>query len=411
MREKAIQWCSGSRWNHFTRFLALLFLLLTTCFIGQVNAQQASVLGLVNLRVAGDDSRLRLIAVFNARPDYKLLLLDSPARLVINLPEVDFSAQKQPPAKMGMVKDIRYGVSGPGAARIILTTVTPFNIEKDTVQQLDGGLWQLVVDLTRDSRLNFDNALKKQRELNSSSNTPVANNALRPFRVVIDAGHGGIDSGAQGISGILEKDVTLAFAKALRDQLEKKTALDVFLTRDSDVFLRLNERVQKARGFGADLFISIHADTINTSSLRGATVYTISDKASDDVARALAERENKADLLDGLPADETPEVTDILIDLTRRETHAFSVNFADRVVMGLSRSNINLIKNSHRYAGFQVLKAPDVPSVLIEIGYLSNREDERLISDPIWRARMATAIANAVYQFAEYRSGRASNPQ
>lgn len=138
-------------------------------------------------------------------------------------------------------------------------------------------------------------------------------------------------------------------------------------------------------------------------SLRGATIYTISDKASDAIAKSLAESENKVDLLDGLPAEESLEVTDILMDLTRRETHTFSVNFANSVISNLSKSNINLINNPHRYADFQVLKAPDVPSVLIEIGYLSNKEDEKLLNNPQWRKQMAASIAHSIHQFSEYR--------
>ncbi len=163
------------------------------------------------------------------------------------------------------------------------------------------------------------------------------------------------------------------------------------------------KELKKAQELNADLFISIHADTINLHSLRGATVYTISDKASDAIAKSLAENANKVDLLDGLPADKTLEVTDILLDLTRRETHAFSVNFADSVVSNLSKNNINLINNPHRYADFQVLRAPDVPSVLIEIGYLSNKEDEELLNNPQWRKKMALSIAHSIRQFAEYR--------
>lgn len=394
--------------------LALMALMMISLSI-QYSALQAQTtakpLGLVNLRIAGDETRMRIIAVFDKVPAYKIQLLDSPTRLIVNLPIVDFSAQKQSPTVMGLVSNIRYGAAGADRSRIILTTKVPFVVEKSTSQQLDSGLWQVVLDIKTDSRKNFEALLQEQQKNDAASlNTP-ANSIVKPFRVVIDAGHGGIDSGAQGVSGILEKDVTLAFARALREQLEKNPSLEVFLTRDTDVFLRLNERVQKARGYGADLFISIHADTINTGTMRGATVYTISDKASDNIAKALAERENKSDLLDGLPADETPEVTDILIDLARRETLAFSVNFAERVISDMTRDNINLIKNPHRYAGFQVLKAPDIPSVLIELGYLSNKDDERQVSDPAWRAKAAGAIAMAVKQFADNRRGQMVNQE
>lgn len=393
------------------RWLIVLFLsfLIINVFSNITNAT-AERLNLVNMRAVGDQNRTRLIAVFSANPTYSLQFLKQPYRLVINLPSVDFSSQKQPPIKLGMVSDLRYGLSGPNTSRIILTTNSPFAVENHKVERLDSGLWQLIVDITRDNEANFQQLLTKQGNGDSRTNDGKPPEK-KPFRVVVDAGHGGVDSGAEGISGVIEKNVTLAFARTLRDELEKNLDLEVFLTRDSDVFLRLNERVEKARSYGADLFISIHADTINMSAMRGATVYTISDRASDDLAKALADRENKADLLDGLPADEAPEITDILIDLARRETLVFSVNFADRVILSLEQENINLIKNPHRYAGFQVLKAPDIPSVLIEIGYLSNKEDEKLITDPLWRKKAATAIASAVQQFAIYRNKYGNNPQ
>lgn len=389
-------------------FLISLFVCLSDFIASGVAA--AGTLELINIRAIGDNTRTRLVAVFSANPAYSVQFLERPYRLVINLPSVDFSSQKQPPQTFGLVSDLRYGASGPNASRIILTAKVPFSIEKTSVEQLDSGLWQLVIDLTKDNEQNFRKTINN-KSTDNQQKTDTKTVAQKPFRVVIDAGHGGIDSGAESISGVFEKNVTLAFARSLRGELEKNADLEIFLTRDSDVFLRLNERVQKARGFGADLFISIHADTINMKSMRGATVYTISDRASDDLAKALADRENKADLVDGLPPDESPEVTDILIDLARRETLSFSVNFADRVISSLLQSDINLIKNPHRYAGFQVLKAPDIPSVLIEIGYLSNKEDERLVTDPLWRKKASIAIANAVQQFAKYRNGSGSNPQ
>ncbi|WP_375656002.1 N-acetylmuramoyl-L-alanine amidase, partial [Bartonella sp. AA83SXKL] len=175
-----------------------------------------------------------------------------------------------------------------------------------------------LIDITQSTQKKFDEVLKKQQK--ADFNTKIQRDLPRSFRVVLDPGHGGIDGGARGVTGILEKDVTLAFARALRDELQKGSHTIVALTRDSDIFLRLSERVKKAQEFDADLFISIHADTIDVHSLRGATVYTISDEASDAIAKSLAESENKVDLLDGLPKEESLELTDILLDLTRRET-------------------------------------------------------------------------------------------
>ncbi|WP_375656699.1 N-acetylmuramoyl-L-alanine amidase [Bartonella sp. CM120XJJH] len=378
----------------------LLFFLLS-----QTSVQAAEPLRLINFRNIGDSVHTRIIAVFNAKPNVRLQILDRPARLVINLPTIDFSMQNTPLTKQNtssvMLSDVRYAFSDIQTSRIILTSKTAFVVEKSVVKKLNNGLWQLLIDIRKSTQEKFDEILKKQQRANFDTKTQLI--PAYNFRVVLDPGHGGIDGGARGVTGILEKDVTLDFARALRDELQKDSHITVALTRDSNIFLRLSERVKKAQEFDADLFISIHADTIDLHSLRGATVYTISDKASDAIAKSLAENENKVDLLDGLPADETLEVTDILMDLTRRETHTFSVNFANSVISNLSNNHINLINNPHRYANFQVLRASDIPSVLIEIGYLSNKEDEKLLNDPHWRKQMAASIAHSIRQFADYR--------
>ncbi|WP_375647433.1 N-acetylmuramoyl-L-alanine amidase [Bartonella sp. CR84HXZ] len=383
--------------------LVTYFLLLFLLF--QTSVQAADPLRLINFRTIGDSVHTRIIAVFNSKPNVRLQILDRPARLVINLPTIDFSMQNTPLKKQNtlsvMLSDVRYAFSDIQTSRIILTSKTAFVIEKSVVKKLNNDLWQLLIDIRKTTLEKFDEILKKQQKTNFDTKTQLM--PAYNFRVVLDPGHGGIDGGARGVTGVLEKDVTLDFARALRDELQKDSHITVALTRDSNIFLRLSERVKKAQEFDADLFISIHADTIDLHSLRGATVYTISDKASDAIAKSLAENENKVDLLDGLPADETLEVTDILMDLTRRETHTFSVNFANSVISSLSKNHINLINNPHRYANFQVLRASDIPSVLIEIGYLSNKEDEKLLNDPHWRKQMAASIAHSIRQFAHYR--------
>ncbi|WP_375659274.1 N-acetylmuramoyl-L-alanine amidase [Bartonella sp. MR30HLJHH] len=380
-------------------YFSLFFLLF------QISVQAADPLRLINFRTIGDSVHTRIIAVFNSKPNVRLQILDRPARLVINLPTIDFSMQntllKKQNTLSAMLSDVRYAFSDIQTSRIILTSKTAFVVEKSVVKKLNNGLWQLLIDIRKSTPEKFDEILKKQQRTNFDTKTQLM--PAYNFRVVLDPGHGGIDGGARGVTGVLEKDVTLDFARALRDEFKKDSHITVALTRDSNIFLRLSERVKKAQELDADLFISIHADTIDLHSLRGATVYTISDKASDAIAKSLAENENKVDLLDGLPADETLEVTDILMDLTRRETHTFSVNFANSVISSLSKNHINLINNPHRYANFQVLRASDIPSVLIEIGYLSNKEDEKLLNDPYWRKQMAASIAHSIRQFAHYR--------
>ncbi|AQX19822.1 N-acetylmuramoyl-L-alanine amidase family protein [Bartonella sp. WD16.2] len=395
-------------WNITWYFICFLSFFL----IFQTYIQGADALKLINLRTIGDNTSTRIIAVFNAEPNFYLQISDSSSRLVINLPPVDFSTQNTSLNKQNilssMLSDIHYNFSDTQTSYITLTSKTSFIIENSTVQKLENGLWQVLIDITQNVQKKSNEVLTKQQKTNQ--NIKKQSNPKHYFHVVLDPGHGGIDSGAQGITGILEKNITLAFARALQNELKKDSDINVTLTRDSDVFLRLSERVKKAQNFNADLFISIHADSINIPSLRGATVYTLSDKASDAIAKTLAEVENNADLLGGLLTEESHEVTDILIDLARRETHILSLNFADRVILNLSNNNINLIKNPHRYADFQVLKAPDVPSVLIEIGYLSNKEDEKLFNNSQWRNQIVVSLAHSIRQFSQYRKEIMQSP-
>lgn len=217
-----------------------------------------------------------------------------------------------------------------------------------------------------------------------------------PRIVVLDAGHGGADPGAIGVSGIYEKHITLAAVREIKRELERTGRYKVFLTRNDDRIIPLRDRVEFARRVNAELFVSIHADSVSRRAVRGASVYTLSNTASDSEAAALAEKENKADLIAGLDLSrESAEVTNILIDLAQRETMNQSAAFAGHLVRQLSAAT-TLLPNPHRFAGFAVLKAPDIPSVLIELGFLSNRNDERLLRQGKNRAAVAAAVAKAI---------------
>lgn len=214
--------------------------------------------------------------------------------------------------------------------------------------------------------------------------------------IVIDAGHGGIDPGAIGPAGTTEKQITLAIALRLRDALEARGHYRVVLTRDRDVMIRLRERVRIAREANADLFISLHADSIGNAQVRGASVYTLSDVASDREAEQLAARENRADALAGVVLDAQDDLmASILIDLAQRLTRNESNSFADLLVNRLA-DETRLLPNPHRQAGFAVLTAPDVPSVLLEMGYLSSRADEQQLNSPDHQERLSHAIADAI---------------
>lgn len=217
----------------------------------------------------------------------------------------------------------------------------------------------------------------------------------RPL-VVIDAGHGGHDPGASGARREREKDLTLALAKSLRDQLLSDGRVRVAMTRDTDRFLVLEERSDIARRLGADLFVSLHADAAQSTAARGATVYTLSDKASDTVAEAMAARENRADTVNGVSLDDKGQVvSSILVDLARREMRGRSLRFGELVVRE-SEGRMRFHATPQREAAFIVLKSLDLPSALIEAGYISNEGDARAMRDPAWRRGFARSVAQAI---------------
>jgi N-acetylmuramoyl-L-alanine amidase len=389
--------------------LTLALLVLFQATISAVAAQ----LEARDFKMAGDASEMRVVLNFDSEPDPAWFLLRAPHRLVIDLSETKFLFHPDDLKAAGLITDIRYGHVEEGKSRLILTFKEPFVVERlDVLQNEDAPGYRLAIDIDAASDSEFEAALALQAQTTGSTaapkgdrlGQPAAPAASRPFTIVIDAGHGGIDGGARGRNGTVEKTITLAFALELRAKLAAEGRYSVHLTREKDTFLRLDERVRIARQHQADLFISIHADTIRLKGIRGATVYTVSDKASDPEAEALAIRENLSDQFAGMEVEgEDQEVADILVDLIRRETHSFSIRFA-RSLIGELSSTVGLINNPHRFAGFRVLKAPDVPSVLVELGYLSNPKDEAQLRDPDWRGKAAASISNAIAVFAAARS-------
>lgn len=387
------------------RFVVFLLVLLA-CLAPAAHAEGVVAHG---FKMAGDDTRVRLVMQFDREPDANWFLLRAPHRLVIDIAGARFALDAEAAAARGLVTDVRYGGVSDDRGRLILSLNGPFAVEAfDILENTSSAGYRMVADLVATSAAAFEAALADQvTTTGSTRSTPKGDRVVkgnetadRRFTIVIDPGHGGIDSGARGVSGAVEKDVTLTFAKELKEALENLDIYRVRMTRDDDSFLRLDERVRVARQHGANLFISVHADTIRYKGVRGATVYTVSDQASDAEAAALAARENLSDELAGLSIeDENHEVSDILMDLIRRETQSFSVRFA-RTLVGSLSNEVELIKNPHRYAGFRVLRAPDVPSVLLELGYLSNKDDEKQLLDPEWRAKAIASVMAAIRSFA-----------
>jgi N-acetylmuramoyl-L-alanine amidase len=224
---------------------------------------------------------------------------------------------------------------------------------------------------------------------------------VRRRTVVLDPGHGGIDPGAIGLSGVYEKDLVLDAARLVAQQLDATRRYRVVLTRTSDEFVALQDRVARARAADGDLFLSIHADALPDPDMRGASVFTLSEKASDAQAAALAARENKVDLIAGIDLSRhAPEVSSILIDLARRQTNNQSIQLARHLVDDLGR-DVAMLNHSHRSAGFAVLKAPDIPSALVEMGCLSNRVEERALRTPTYRRKVAAGIARSINDYFE----------
>ncbi len=306
----------------------------------------------------------------------------------------------------GLIASYRYGLMQAGRSRMVLAMNGPISASFPQIAPTqDGKRHVLSIELKSSTAKTFNAAIANQIMTTSSvaggkEDRVGQTKAIKPFTIVIDPGHGGIDGGATGSNGTVEKLVTLAFARELKERLGVLPGVRVFLTRDDDRFIALDERVRIARQLDASLFVSIHADTIRDKTLRGATVYTLSDKASDEVAHAVAQQENLSDAIGGVEVVvEDQNVADILIDLTRRETMQFSVKFARALVESIQKK-AKTINHPHRSAGFRVLKAPDVPSVLVELGYLSNPEDEKLVSDPAWRHNVLDEMAKAIGEYA-----------
>ncbi|MDA5398690.1 N-acetylmuramoyl-L-alanine amidase [Hoeflea prorocentri] len=355
-----------------------------------------------DFRAAGDEVRTRIVMEFEQKPEFSYHLLASPHRLVVDLPETVFGFDEKVVEPRGLLSEIRYGAMAPGRSRVVFTAIGPVKAEMAEIRKNEtDGTYRLVFDIAAASDREFEALVNQQdweiRTGSGDDDVPeVAPDADKPFTVAIDPGHGGIDTGAKGRGGTQEKDITLAVSKALKTALESETDMKVVLTRNDDRFISLGERVRLARKAAADLFVSIHADSIRVRGVRGATVYTLSDKASDDMARQLAARENRSDLIAGLSLEDEPDtVADILIDLTRRETQVFSIGLA-RAVIDAFDGSVKLINNPIRSAGFRVLQAPEVPSVLVELGYLSNVEDEKLLTDPKWREQIASLLVEAI---------------
>ncbi len=363
-------------------------------------------------RLAGDERQTRFVMDLSRKVDLRAFTLADPYRVVVDLPQVAFNLPARAgDSGRGLIRAYRYGLVMQGGSRMVFDVSRPVRIERAFV--LDAAAGQparLVLDLAAVDRDTFLRTLALEARPQPAARPrmerePAGRGDPRPI-VVLDPGHGGIDHGTRaGGNGVTEKQIVLEFALLLRDQLEKTGRYRVVMTRSDDTFISLGDRVRLARDRQAALFISIHADALRKGEgdAQGATVYTLSDTASDAEAARLAEAENRADVISGIDLSREPDdVADILIDLAQRETKAFSAHFA-RTLVGEMKAVARLHRNPLKSAGFRVLRSPDVPSVLLELGYVSSKQDLKQLLSATWRRNTARSVVQAVDAFFSQR--------
>ena len=398
-----------------------LFLLLTAPVWGQTVS---------DIRIGREGAnQTRFVMDISGSVPYRAFVLNNPMRFVVDLPNIAWTAPMNKGDALRNIKSYRKGVYNQDTLRVVVELAKPMVIAKHLRLAPDQGRpWRYVFDLKPTDPMSFNRAVNqvatgggtprsatknigdiqplqipapKDSKLMLQTPTQIATNIFKKKLIVVDAGHGGFDPGARAVNGTYEKVITLAVAKEAKRILESTGKYNVKLTRSTDIFIKLPDRVRIARNAGADLFVSLHADTIGRSNVMGASVYTLSDTASDAETAKLAERENAVDSLVNVnvgPVD--ADVEDILIDLVTRDTMNQSKILAETVVDIFHANGVmTLPERPHRAAGFAVLKAPDIPSILIEMGYLSNREEAKRLTTPAYRLKLAHAVADTIDRY------------
>lgn len=371
--------------------------------VGAVNA-------VFNYSLEGDEAETRLTFDLVGPTEVHARSLANPPRVIVDLPEAVFRLPAAAGQEGGgLVRVFRYGLIEPGKSRIVIETSRPVMLDRAEVVLPDAsGAFRLEIAMSPTTAEQLAAAELAEAALNLRPTLPEAEPRVAPSRaapaerpvVVVDAGHGGIDSGASG-SRIAEKDLVLAVAKQVEAALKGTRRYDVIMTRASDVYIALDERVAIANRSNADLFISIHADSIpgqeTAKHVRGATVYTLAEHASDELTQRVAAKENAADVLAGLPASTVADtmVRGILLDLMWRETIEYATEFRESLIKRL-KSSVLLSRDPRRSGPFRVLRNPSAPAVLVELGYISNAEDERIMMQPDWQSKVAKGVVQAV---------------
>lgn len=419
---------------------------------GGFSAGTAYAFAVTDVRFGAHPDKVRMVIDLSEAQPFRARSEAGQNRMIIDMPRFDWHVGNVGGAQGATVKSIRQGELQPGISRIVIDFQHPIQIHNAYILPRDGANNKpdrLVVDFQRTSADIAQSAAGQvfgrlqlpagSKDMMAASPLPVPapvienknretvavaapdlppitqTAALTPDKkpafdtplkapaphkkplIVIDAGHGGVDPGALGANGVAEKYVTLSMARTLKEQLEATGRYRVMLTRERDTYLKLYKRVEFARQNHADLFISLHADSIGKSNVAGASLYTLSDKASDEQTALLADRENRADLIAGMDLDTNDEqVATILVDLTMRDTMNQSKFFANKLVGHMKEGQIRMLDNPHRYAGFAVLKAPDIPSILIEMGFMSNPREADQLNKAEYRRNFSKTLVQGI---------------
>lgn len=345
---------------------------------------------------------------------WRVFVLDNPRRLVLDFSEVIWPEAL--PVSAEDVTDLRMGVFQPGWSRMVVDLARPLAVaEAALTTGAEDGSARLTVRLEPVDDAMFAARAGAPQSARFRLTPAVPQRAPAPrrngdvLRVMLDPGHGGLDPGAEA-GGLDEATLMLTFARELREVLLRSGRFEVEMTRDADVFVPLETRITLARSAGADVFLSLHADALpeDAGQASGATIYTLSDSASDRASQRLAERHDQSDLLAGVDlTGQGDEIALLLMELARRETEPRADLLADTLVDGIGAAVGRMNSRPRRYAGFSVLKAPDIPSVLIELGFLSSAQDRERLADPAWRKRAAEGIRDSLRTWAEEDARRA----
>jgi len=396
-----------------------LFHIALSLLLILISGSQARALDIQNIRIGTHPNKTRIVIDVSDIQDFRAFTLGDPNRIVVDLPTFTWQATASNITKSSGISAIRSGQLDEQISRIVFDTDKPAQLL--SVFALPASQTKpnrIVLDFTSRANADFqasqgkvfgtleaDTASQSQPAI--ATPTPPTKKPVRKKIIVLDAGHGGQDPGA--VRGkTYEKNITLDLAKRTKTALEKNGNYTVILTRSTDRFIKLYERVKIAKRHNADLFVSIHADAIaGKPHIRGASIYTLSEKASDAQTARLAARENKADLIAGVDLKhEDADVASILIDLVQRDTMNQSNFFAEKLVKTFKNSGIKMLENPHRSAGFAVLKAPDIPSILIEAGFISNKQDEKLLKTSSHKQKIANTLANGIDSYFTYLTSK-----